>query len=61
MILVIFQSVPNYDYSEMIKYTFYPLSAVLTEHYYSPLTYPELLNSDTVPHPRRPESSVAPL
>jgi hypothetical protein len=43
MILVIFQCAPNFDYSEMRKYTFYPLSAVLAEHYYSPLTCRELL------------------
>jgi len=47
MILVIFQCAPNFDYSEIKKYTFYPLSAVLAEHYYSPLTCSELL---TVPH-----------
>jgi len=43
MILVIFQCAPNFDYCEMTNYTFYPLSAVLAEHYYSPLTCRELL------------------
>jgi len=43
MILVSFQCAPNFDYSEMTKYMFYPLSAVLAEHYYSPLTCRELL------------------